>query len=212
MLNEVPMRHRHTIYFSALLVLLGLSACSVSTLRLSEEKDILVTHANAVAVIKTRSLANDSLNASPVTVYRETLRSGSGNLLVYETTDIDDRYVYTYATPRTISLLFDAREVRTLYVSNNLHFFQLGLRSGGFLNIAVQQSGDQSLSFVYGFSAAQFAALVGQLTKPGETLMREPESGVLLLEEPLNAVKSRWSFEKLFIAPLVSPAPHRSMH
>ncbi len=193
------------IYQSLLSVatLLLLSACSVSTLVLNDNQEVVLNYDEKSIEAKGKSLKESKLIFSTIAIKQNVLQFKDQSLLVFESTNVDVLYMYNFATQRSIELIFDARKIKTVYRRNNLYFFQITLKNDKVLNALVQQSDDQTLSMIYGFSAAQFSKILSQVEGSEKLLATLQTENIEILNDASTAVRSQWGTKLIAIDSLI---------
>ena len=193
------------IYQSLLSVatLLLLSACSVSTLVLNDNQEVVLNYDEKSIEAKGKSLKENELIFSTIAIKQNVLQFKDQSLLVFESTNVDVLYMYNFATQRSIELIFDARKIKTVYRRNNLYFFQITLKNDKVLNALVQQSDDQTLSIIYGFSAAQFSKILSQVEGSEKLLATLQTENIEILNDASTAVWSQWGTKLIAIDSLI---------
>lgn len=195
----------HYIYQGLLgvVVLVVLSACSVSTLELNDSHEVVLTYNEKSIEAEGESLDENTLIYSTIIVKQNILQFKDKSLLVFESTDVDKLYMYKYATQNSIEMIFDAKKIKTIYRRNNLYFFQITLKNEKVLNALVQQSGDQSLSMIYGFSTVQFKKILGQVEGSDTFVAKLNTEKIEVLNDPKNAIRSKWNMKLINVDSLI---------
>ncbi len=184
-------------------MLLLLSACSVSTLVLNDNQEVVLKYNEKSIEAKGKSLKENKLIFSTIVIKQNVLQFKDQSLLVFESTNVDVLYMYNFATQRSIELIFDARKIKTVHRRNNLYFFQITLKNANVLNALVQQSDDQTLSMIYGFSVAQFGKILSQVEGSDKLLTTLQTENVDILNDPSKAVRSQWGTKLIAIDSLI---------
>ncbi len=195
----------HYIYQGLLgvVVLVVLSACSVSTLELNDSHEVVLTYNEKSIEAEGESLDENTLIYSTIIVKQNILQFKDKSLLVFESTDVDKLYMYKYATQNSIEMIFDAKKIKTIYRRNNLYFFQITLKNEKVLNALVQQSGDQSLSMIYGFSTVQFKKILGQVEGSDTFVAKLNTEKIEVLNDPKNTIRSKWNMKLINVDSLI---------
>jgi len=184
-------------------VLVVLSACSVSTLELNDSHEVVLTYNEKSIEAEGESLDENTLIYSTIIVKQNILQFKDKSLLVFESTDVDKLYMYKYATQNSIEMIFDAKKIKTIYRRNNLYFFQITLKNEKVLNALVQQSGDQSLSMIYGFSTVQFKKILGQVEGSDTFVAKLNTEKIEVLNDPRNTIRSKWNMKLINVDSLI---------
>ncbi len=190
-----------SLFSMALLILL--SACSTSTLVLNDNDEVVLTYNEKSIEAEGKTLKKNQLVFSTVVIDQNVLQFKDKSLLVYESTDVDLMYMYKNATQTSVEMIFDAAKINTIYRRNNLYFFQMILKNGKVLNAMVQQSNDQTLSMVYGFSVEQFKKILGQIEGSETMFSKLKTENIETFNDPKNAVRSKWDMKMINIDSLI---------
>ncbi|MGB5965447.1 MAG: hypothetical protein WBG65_07915 [Sulfurimonadaceae bacterium] len=193
-----------TIFFLTLLSVL--SGCQVSSLTMPNQKQIVLNYNESKINLDGKVVKNNRVNLSPAMIYQSVFQMDEGGYVVYENVDLDLDYRYSYGTERTIDIIFDAKRVRTHFRFNNLHFYQAELKNSQILNVLVQQSDDQTLTFVYGFSSKAFQSMIDTLKADDDTELKPLKADAMTFSDPDSAIVSQWIVEMLVIEVIFVPA------
>ena len=191
-----------SLFGAALLVLL--SGCSTSTLVLNNNDEVVLTYNDRSIEAAGKTLKKNQLVFSTIIIDQNVLQFKDKSLLVYESTTVDLNYMYKYATQTSVEMIFDAKKINTIYRRNNLYFFQMILKNGKILNAMVQQSNDQTLSMVYGFSVEQFRKILGQVEGSEKMFIKLETKNIEIFKDPKSAVKSKWNMKLINIDSLIT--------
>jgi UDP-N-acetylmuramate-alanine ligase len=115
----------------------------------------------------------------------------SKNLIVLELVDLDVLYRYNYLDFQNIYYIFNANSVNYVAEQQGLNFYQVILSNNKTLNLIMQMPNDDTLSFSYGYSDAQFKAIIEKLKLPMHQQGYNPD--VLILDNPEHAILSEWT-------------------
>ncbi len=184
-------------------LLMLLSGCSTSTLVLNNNDEVVLTYNDKSIEAAGKTLKKNQFVFSTIIIDQNVLQFKDKSLLVYESTTVDLNYMYKYATQTSVEMIFDAKKIKTIYRRNNLYFFQLILKNGKVLNAMVQQSNDQTLSMVYGFSNMQFRKILGQVEGSETTFSKLKTENIEIFNDPKSAVKSEWNMKMINIDSLI---------
>jgi len=186
-------------------LLLVFSGCSTSTLVLNNNKEVVLTYDDKGIEAEGKVLKKETLAFKTVLVKQNVLQFEDNSTLVFESADTDMLFMYQFATQVSIEKIFDATALNTLYRRNNLYFFQALLQKGKWLNILVQQSGDQTLSMIYGFTAQQFAKLIQQVAGAEQLHTTVQTKNLEVFTDPQDAIRSKWTKKLISIDGLIVP-------
>jgi len=185
------------------LLLMLLSGCSTSTLVLNNNDEVVLTYNDKSIEAAGKTLKKNQFVFSTIIIDQNVLQFKDKSLLVYESTTVDLNYMYKYATQTSVEMIFDAKKIKTIYRRNNLYFFQMMLKNGKVLNAMVQQSNDQTLSMVYGFSNIQFRKILGQVEGSETKLSKLKTENIETFNDLKSAVKSEWNMKMINIDSLI---------
>ena len=192
------------IFAASLLFALLSSGCTSSSIAL-QSNSLEIKHDEQVININGELLEKKTVNLSPAMIYQFIFKTEEGEILVYEYTDVDDLYRFRHGTSRSIDIIFEAKHVKTAFQFNNLYFFQVERKDASYINLIVQQSDDQSLIFVSGFSSARFAEMIKEIDreqKAKKTALKE----AFTTKDPKKAVASKWNIKMIAIDNIFAPA------
>ena len=192
------------IFAASLLFALLSSGCTSSSIAL-QSNSLEIKHDEQVININGELLEKKTVNLSPAMIYQFIFKTEEGEILVYEYTDVDDLYRFRHGTSRSIDIIFEAKHVKTAFQFNNLYFFQVERKDASYINLIVQQSDDQSLIFVSGFSSARFAEMIKEVDreqKAKKTALKE----AFTTKDPKKAVASKWNIKMIAIDNIFAPA------
>lgn len=192
------------IFAASLLFALLSSGCTSSSIAL-QSNSLEIKHDEQVININGELLEKKTVNLSPAMIYQSIFKTEEGEILVYEYTDLDDLYRFRHGTSRSIDIIFEAKHVKTAFQFNNLYFFQVERKDASYINLIVQQSDDQSLIFVSGFSSARFAEMIKEVDreqKAKKTALKE----AFTTKDPKKAVASKWNIKMIAIDNIFAPA------
>jgi hypothetical protein len=178
-----------------------LSACSTTDLSYKNNQLLLQVDSKHLQVNGT-SLGRHQSNFNTLYLSHNILQLDAGNIVVYEKLRTDNRYQFNFTTLRTIQIVFDAIEVRKVYFSSSFYILQLTLQNGRTLNTIVEQLEDQSLNLAYGMSNKQINDLLRQLDAKALRVLKQ---NVIAIQNPENAILSRWTMRKIDFIPLIVP-------
>ena len=197
--------HTKLIFLTSILFILLSSGCTSSSITLHEPNNLEIKHEDQVIAISGELNEKRTVNLHPAMIYQSIFKTEEGEMLVYEYTDVDDAYRFRHGTSGSIDIIFEAKHVKTAFQFNNLYFFQVERKDASYINLIVQQSDDQSLIFVSGFSSARFEEMIKEVD-------REQKAKKIALKEafttkdPKKAVTSRWNIKMIAIDNIFAPA------
>ena len=194
------MKHLFKLLLSSLIIILS-SGCATSNLSYNNE-NINLRINNASLQLPGVTLKEKNDNFSTLFLTQKLLRLDDGSLVVYEEANTDMQYRFDPTTPRSIDIIFDAKQVIKIHYNTFIYAFQVVLKDNRVLNVLVAQGYDQELQMVYGMSTEKLNKMLKDLdqnTKPAYY-----KNVINLKNEPIPFI-SRWSTRKVHLAPLVVP-------
>ena len=191
------------------------TACSTSSLKLQKNENLSLKF-NSQEYLLSSSIEEDKfLNMKDlfITQYKLTSTKNSA-VLFFEEAKTSLNFEFNFSALYTLMYVFnDATEYQELYRKNNLRLVQLKLASNKYINLLIQASDTQKISFVYGFSNSEFYRLAKDLNrlKPMKSPLKELKyKGVTLLLK--DDFLSNWSDEIVFFKPLITPLRTLNLH
>jgi hypothetical protein len=184
-------------FLFASFVLFTFSGCVSSSLSMQEENGIVLMQEKKTLVAHAKPEEKKVLRFTNLDVLQVQLQNAAKEKLFYEELEANHDYEFKYATVETLKRVFNLSRSHTLHQSSSLLFIQLQSKDGSYINIFAETSSFQKLSFVYGYSNADFEALAKEL---GITL-GTPETNIFMPTESLT----HWSQSDIFLNPLVQP-------
>ena len=98
----------------------------------------------------------------------------------------------------------DVKEYEEVYRKNNLRLVQLNLKDGNHVNILIQASDTQIISYVYGFSNYEFIKLAKQLSVDSDVEIKQLKYQGLSLTLSQPPV-TNWNDKLVYFTPLITP-------
>ena len=98
----------------------------------------------------------------------------------------------------------DAREYEEVYRKNNLRLVQLKLKDRSYVNILIQASDTQVISYVYGFSNYEFIKLAKELSADSDIEIKRLKYQGLSLTLS-QAPVTNWNDKLVYFTPLITP-------
>jgi len=190
---------------AALLLLGGCNKIS----DLSYQKGVLSLQVNKKHLqISGRPLYRHTDNFGNLYLTREMLKLDNGNLVAYERARTDQLYEFNLPPLQTIRIVFDARDIRVVYLKSSFYLLQLILQNGSVLNMALEQFDDQRLTLVYGMPTSQMKKLFKELN-PQVAVPPMMENAVTI-PPGSHLFLSHWSVPMVQLTPLITPLRYNS--
>ncbi len=191
--------------------------CTTSSLKL-DKKEQLTFNYNAQSYLLSNTVVEDKfLNYKDLFVEQYKLKDESGRVLFYEDARTTLNFEFNYGGLYTVMYIFDnAKEYEEVYRKNNLRLVQLKLdpqigmpfgyksEDDKYVNVLIQASDTQIISYVYGFSNHEFLKLARELAKDSdEEIQQLKYQGVSLSES--QAPLTNWNDKLVYFTPLITP-------
>jgi len=179
--------------------------CTTSSLKLNKKEELLFTY-NAESFLLSNSITESKLlNYKDLFVEQYKLEDESGRVLFYEDARTALNFEFNFGGLYTVMYIFDdAKEYEEVYRKNNLRLVQLKLKNSQYVNVLIQASDTQVISYVYGFSNHEFLKLAKKLVKDsGEEIQQLKYQGVSLSKS--QAPLTNWNDKMVYFTPLITP-------
>ena len=192
--------------FTIVVLLFFLSGCVTSSLTMPDQQTILISTNKNKMQISGNVHKNSRVNMNNIAfVHQSLFEQEEGAYLVYETVDLDSNYRYNYAPQRTMDIVFDAKEISTIYMFQYLTFLQIETQDRQLLNVLVDQSHEQYLTFAYGFSSKKFKEMIETVDATDKKPSRALREEAVTLTDPDKAVLSQWNTKMLVLDHIFVP-------
>ena len=194
------------MYKIALLLIAGILFVGCSTSSLNLNKKELVLNYNSNNFLLSNSIIEDKLlNYKELFVKQYKLEDQSGRILFYEEAKTTLNFEFNFGDLYTVMYIFDdAQAYEEVYRKNNLRLIQLELKNSMYINVLIQASDTQIISYVYGFSNDEFLSLARELLNDSKEKIKPLENLGLVLnksQEPLT----KWNDTMVYFTPLITP-------
>lgn len=187
--------------FFLLAAMLLLNACTTSQVVFQNE-ELMIKIGNNTSRYQTQLIYSHNGNFSTLFIEQKISRFPGGNLIVYEHARTDLQYEFEPGLQRIVSVVFNAVQMKPVYIGSQLSAYQIALPNGEWLNLLAQQSDTQELHLIYGMNTKQFTAMIKKID-PDVPLALYRQ--VIQLKKPQQALQSRWTTWKVHFYPLVVP-------
>ena len=192
--------------FAPFTLLLLLSGCATSSLTMPDKKTILISTDKQNIVIDGTVEKSSRVNMNNIAfVYQSLFRQADGTFIVYETVDLSSNYRYNYATQRTMDIVFEAKSISTIYMYQYLTFLQIETKNRELLNVLVDQSHEQYMTFAYGFSSEKFKEMIETINMSSKTESGALREEVMTFKDPDKAILSQWNTKMLVLDHIFVP-------
>jgi len=191
-----------------ILLLLGtlFIGCTHSSLKLNKKEELTFNYNSSQFLLSNSIVEHTSLNYKDLFVEQYKLENQEGRVLFYEEARTELNYEFNFSGLYTVLYIFDnAQEYEEIYRRNNLRLLQIKLKDNSSVNVLLQASDTQIISYVYGFSNDEFLQLAAKLAEnPDEEVKQAKYQGITLnkSQKPVT----NWNDKLVYFAPLITPA------
>lgn len=188
-----------------LFILLAFLGCSRSSLQLHKSEKLILDYNKKEFLLTNKIEKQKSLNYKDLFIEQYKLSDKSGRVLFYEDVRTALDYELNFGGLYTIMYVFDnSKKYTEVYRRNNLRLVQLELKNSKYVNILLQASDTQVISYVYGFSNYEFLELAKKLKADDKTEIKRLQYEGLSLSVS-DAPLSNWNDKLVFFTPLITP-------
>ena len=189
--------------FLTIFVLFMLSGCATSDL--SYKNDNIHLRINDASLqVHGVTLQEKHDNFSTLFLTQRVLRLDDGSMAVFEDARTDMQFQFDQTTPRSIKIIFDAKSVLRVHYNTFIYAFQVILKDNRVLNVLVAQGYNQELQMLYGMSTEKMNDMLKELGQDAKPAFYK---NVIDLSSEPSPYVSRWTVQKVHLAPLVVPVP-----
>ena len=185
----------------SIVLILLISACATSNISYNNEQLSLQINDSHLQVHGTQ-LKQNRENFSTLFLTQNLLRLDDGSIVMYEEARTDMQYQFDPTTTRSISIIFDAKQVVKVYYKALVYAFQVVLKDNRVLNVLATQGYDQELKMVYGMSTEKLNSMLKKLDPDA---LPVDYKNVINLSNEATPFMSRWTTWKIHFVPLVVP-------
>ena len=195
------------MYKTALIILtiIFFSGCQTSSLEVNKNRELVLKYNVGELKLSNKVTAIKSLNYKDLFVEQYTLKDEYNRVLFYEDAKTALEYEFNFNDLNTLLLIFgDINQYEIVYRRNNLTFVQLVLKDDTRLNVLLQASSSQIISYVYGFSNYEFIKMAKEINtdSKGEVKRVKLQAQTIIDEHyPLT----KWNDKMVYFAPLITP-------
>ena len=178
--------------------------CTSSSLRL-DKKELLFNYNSNSFLLSNTVLEHTSLNYKDLFVNQYKLEDNKERVLFYEEAKTTLDFEFNFGGLYTVLYIFDdAQEYELFYTQNNFKLIQLKLKNSNYVNILIQASDTQSISYVYGFSNKEFSNLAKNLTKDSTQELKPLKYKAKVLNKSQKPL-TNWNDKMVYFTPLTTP-------
>ena len=133
------------------------------------------------------------------------MENQEGRILFYEEARTELNYEFNFGGLYTVMYIFDdAQKYEEVYRKNNLRMVQIELKDKTRVNVLIQASDTQIISYVYGFSNHEFIKLARELAIDSDTEVKQLTYQGITLTKSQKPV-TNWNDKIVYFAPLITP-------
>ena len=188
-----------------ILAIIFISGCATSSLKVNKKDELVIKYDVKELILNFKLTNSDTLHDKNIIIVQNRLQDEYGRVLFYEDVETDSSYEFNFNELYSLLYIFgEIKKYERVYTRNNLSFFQLLLPNDKRINVMVQASSSQRISFVYGFSNYEFIKLAKKIKgdSEGEFKRLKYQARTLTMQEkPLT----KWSTELIYFTPLITP-------
>ncbi len=189
------------------ITLLFLGGCNVSELSYRNNTLALQVDKNHLEFNgKTLYQHRDSFGNLYLT--QEMIRLKNGDQVAYEKVVLDPLYEFNLIPLQTIQVLFNTRIIDQIYFKSSFYLLQLTLKDGKVLNMALDLSDDQTMSYVYGMPTSSLKKMLKKLDP--QMTPKTMTDHVITIPQNSHAFLSHWSVQIVQLTPLLTPLRYLS--
>jgi len=190
-------------YIFSILSIVFLSGCATSSLKVSDNNELLLSHDNIVTMIGTKVLSRDSEWYERLDIYKSRVQNDKG-LLLYEDVIVDIDWEFKDGPVVTIGDIFDSYGSSILYMNSNLVLLQVKVSKTQYVNMLVEKSDNQEISYVYGFGNDEFLKLANTVKSDTKLVLGKLKHEGIVFSNDIEPL-STWSVRMLLLQPLLQP-------
>ena len=182
-----------------------LSGCQTSSLSINKSQELVLEYDIDKLKLSNKVISSKSLNYKDLFVKQLVLADEKGRVLFYEDAMTELDFEFNYNELRTVLFIFgDLDEYEIVYRRNNLYFLQLLLTDKTRVNLILQASSDQAISYVYGFSNQEFIKLAKEIHIDSDADVKSLKAQGQTLEASQESL-AKWNSKMVYFAPLITP-------
>ncbi len=190
-----------------LLLIIGLLfiGCTHSSLKLNKQEELIFNYNSDEYLFSNNIVEHESLNYKDLFVEQYKLQDRDNRVLFYEQAKTELNFEFNFSALYTVMYVFDnAQEYEEVYRQNNLRLVQLTLKDKKRVNVLIQGSDTQIISYVYGFSNHEFLKLATKLAENPDEEVKQLKYQGTTLSKSQNLV-TNWNDKLVYFTPLITP-------
>jgi len=181
------------------------TGCLTSSLNLDKSNELVLKYNDNSLLLSNEVLDKNSLNYKDLFVDIYKLKNDKNRVLFYEKAQTTLQFEFNYGSLYSVMYIFDfSRKYTDIYRRNNLRLVQLQLKNKTNVNVLIQASDTQLITYTYGFSNEEFMKIANSVKDGDDELGVLEHEGIVLNDssKPL----STWTDKMVYFAPLITPA------
>ena len=194
---------KQTLLF--LLITIFFTGCTTSSLGLNKKEELVFNYNTESFLLSNSVVEEKLLNYKDLFVKQYKLKDENGRVLFYEDASTALDFEFNFGGLYTVMYIFDnAKEYEEVYRKNNLTLVQLKLKKTQYVNVLIQASDTQVISYVYGFSNHEFLKLARELAKDSDKEIKQLKYQGDSLSDS-QAPLTNWNDKMVYFTPLITP-------
>ena len=179
--------------------------CTNSSLALNKKEELVFNYNSNEFLLTNKIIDYKYLNYKDLFVKQYKLKNEDGRVLFYEDARTELNFEFNFSALYTVMYIFDdAQKYEEVYRKNNLRLIQLKLKNKKNVNVLIQASDTQIISYVYGFSNDEFIKLARELAKESSEEVRELQYQGITLNKSQKSL-TNWNDKMVYFTPLITP-------
>jgi len=188
-----------------LLISLMFIGCTHTSLKLNKNDGLVLKYNSSNFLLSNSIVEHKYLNYKDLFIEQYKLENGEGRVLFYEQAETELNFEFNFGGLYTVMYVFDnAQEYEEVYRKRNLRLVQLKLKDKKSVNVLIQASDTQEISYVYGFSNDEFLKLAAKLVDNPDEEVKLLEHEGITLKKSQKAI-TNWNDKLVFFTPLIRP-------
>jgi len=179
--------------------------CTHSSLKLNKKEELIFDYNSSQFLLSNKIIDSKLLNYKDLFVKQYTLINQENRVLFYEQARTTLNFEFNFNALYTLMYIFnDAQEYEDVYKSNNLRLVQLKLKNETYINVLMQGSDTQVMSYVYGFSNEEFLKLAATLAEESKNEVKPLQNAGTITSKSQGSL-TNWNDKLVFFTPLITP-------
>ena len=180
--------------------------CTHSSLKLTKKEELVFSYNSSDFLLTNSIVDKNLLNYKDLFIEQYKLENQQGRVLFYEDARTELDFEFNFSGLYTVLYIFDdAQEYEEIYRRNNLRLLQIKLKDNSSVNLLLQASDTQTISYVYGFSNDEFLQLAAKFAENPDEEVKQPKFQGITLNKSQKPV-TNWNDRLVHFAPLITPA------